>query len=220
MNVASRIESSGIAGRIHISHDTAESIRKCGKGHWLVKREDGRVAAKGKGDIQTYWIAKAVEDAKPISYTKYETASESGESVRSMRSVDEIVAGQFAEQLCDAHGREDRLVDWNVTVFLDIMKHIVARRNAFKKAGLTRRFELPGDDPELLMSLSMKDYLPINEVREIIALPEFNDVAEAMKEDLDTVQIPKDVIAELRSFISTIAGLYRSNPFHNFEHAR
>ena len=153
MNVASRIESSGVAGRIHISHETAESIRRCGKGHWLVKREDGTVVAKGKGDIETYWIGKAVEHGKPDSSKQYETASE---SVGSERSVSDV-GGQFAQQLTDAEGREDRLVDWNVTVFVEIIKHIVARRNAFKKAGLTRRFELRGDDPEVLMDLSMQD---------------------------------------------------------------
>ncbi|CAJ1936599.1 unnamed protein product [Cylindrotheca closterium] len=212
MNVASRIESNGIAGRIHISHETAECIRKCGKGHWLVKREDGSVVAKGKGDIQTYWIGKAVENSKPDSTTKYDTASESAES----ETFEEF---GVTEQLCSTDGREDRLVNWNVTVFLDILKHIVARRNAYKKGGFTRKFELRGDDPEVLMSLGMRNYKPINGVREIIALPEFNDVAEGLKEDLQHVDIPKDVIEELRNYISTIAGLYRSNPFHNFEHA-
>jgi len=217
MNVASRIESSGVAGRIHISHETAESIRNCGKGHWLVKRENGSVVAKGKGDIQTYWIGKAVEQSKADASTRCDTSTE---SVESERSLEDVVDGQFAQQLCDADGREDRLVDWNVTVFLDIMKHIVARRNALKKAGLTRKFELTANDPELLMNLSMADSPPIDGVREIIALPEFNDVAEALKEDLVSIEIPNDVIAELRNYISTIAGLYRSNPFHNFEHAR
>lgn len=216
MNVASRIESSGVAGRIHISHETAECIRKCGKGHWLVKREDGSVVAKGKGDIQTYWIGRAVERSKPDSATKYDTASESAGS----ESSDDLIHRPFTEQLGNSEGREDRLVDWNVTVFLDIIKHIVARRNAYRKGGFTRKFELRGDDPEVLMSMGMREYKPINGVREIIALPEFNDVAEALKGDLQSVEIPNDVTAELRSYISTIAGLYRSNPFHNFEHAR
>ena len=217
MNVASRIESSGIPGRIHVSQQTAECIRKCGKGHWLVKREDGCVVAKGKGDIQTYFVGKAIEQASRDVSSKYDTASESAASDEFVKDV--IEENQFAEQLCDAAGREDRLVDWNVTVFLDILKHIVARRNAFVKAGMNRKFELRGDDPEVLPKMSMNDYQPINGVREIIALPEFNDVAEAMKEDVQSVDIPNDVVVELRNYISTVAGLYRSNPFHNFDHA-
>lgn len=215
MNVASRIESSGVAGRIHISQQTAECLQNCGKAHWLVKREDGSVVAKGKGDIQTYWIGKTIEEAKPDSFTNCDTASESAASNE--------CSTQFAQQLCDATGREDRLVDWNVTVFLDILKHIVSRRNAFSKArslaGVNRKFELPGNDPEILMKMSMNGYQPITGVREIIALPEFNGAVETMKEDVQSTEIPTDVIAELRRYISTIAGLYRSNPFHNFDHA-
>ncbi|KAL3930178.1 MAG: hypothetical protein SGBAC_011874 [Bacillariaceae sp.] len=209
MNVASRVESTGVAGRIHVSKDTAECLRKCNKGHWLVKRENGSVIAKGKGDIQTFWIGKAVEQAR------YETASESDSS----ENLDNVAEGQFAQQLCHTEGREDRLVDWNVTVFLDILKHIVARREALAKAGMIRKYGLPGDDPEVLLRMNMHNYKPINEVREIIALPEFNDVAEAMKGNVQSVDIPSEVIAELRRYISTVAGLYRSNPFHNFEHA-
>ncbi|CAJ1930877.1 unnamed protein product [Cylindrotheca closterium] len=215
MNVASRVESTGVAGRIHVSKDTADSLRKCNKGHWLVKRENGSVVAKGKGDIQTYWIGKAVEKAKPESYGPYETASESDSS----QNPDDVVDGQFSEQLGHSEGREDRLVDWNATVFLDILKHIVARREAYAKAGINSNSEPRSDDPEVLTRMNMNDYKPINGVREIIALPDFNDVAEAMKEDVQSVEIPDEVVAELRSYISTVAGLYRSNPFHNFEHA-
>ena len=215
MNVAARIESTGFAGRIHVSKDTADSLRKCNKGHWLVKRKNGGVVAKGKGDIQTYWIGKGVEQAKPESLGQYETSSESGSSV----SADDVVDGQFSDQLCHADGREDRLVDWNVTVFLDILKHIVARREACAKSGINKKSETRGDDPAILTKMNMNHYKPINGVREIITLPEFNDVAKAMKEDVQSVEISSDVIAELRSYISAVAGLYRSNPFHNFEHA-
>ena len=55
MNTTSRMESSGETGRIHISKETAEHIQKSGKGNWLIKRDEP-VNAKGKGDIQTYWI--------------------------------------------------------------------------------------------------------------------------------------------------------------------
>ncbi|CAJ1930865.1 unnamed protein product [Cylindrotheca closterium] len=217
MNVASRVESTGVAGRIHVSKDTADSLRKCNKGHWLVKRENGSVVAKGKGDIQTYWIGKGVEQAnKPESFGQCETASESGSSVS---ADDSVIDGHFSEKIGHSEGREDRLVDWNVTVFLDILKHIVARREAYAKAGINSNSEPRSDDSEVLTRMKMNDCKPINGVREIIALPEFNDVAEAMKVDVQTIEIPADVTAELRRYIATVAGLYRSNPFHNFEHA-
>ena len=40
MNVAARIESSGEPGRIHISNDTAEFLKKAGKEDWLELRSN------------------------------------------------------------------------------------------------------------------------------------------------------------------------------------
>ena len=55
VNTASRMESSGQVGRIHVSQKTAELVMKMGKGHWLSKR-DSPINAKGKGALQTYWV--------------------------------------------------------------------------------------------------------------------------------------------------------------------
>ena len=51
MNTASRIESTGEAGRIQVSEATAELLHQAGKQHWLTKR-DGKITAKGKGELQ------------------------------------------------------------------------------------------------------------------------------------------------------------------------
>ena len=55
VNTASRIESLGKPGRIHVSSATANQLIAHGKQAWLVERED-LVEAKGKGTLQTYWV--------------------------------------------------------------------------------------------------------------------------------------------------------------------
>ncbi|CAB9505095.1 natriuretic peptide receptor 2 [Seminavis robusta] len=60
INTASRMESLGIAGRIHISQATADELTSKGFGRWVVPRED-KVEAKGKGEMQTYFVS--VQDA-------------------------------------------------------------------------------------------------------------------------------------------------------------
>ncbi|CAB9520723.1 Receptor-type guanylate cyclase gcy [Seminavis robusta] len=55
VNTASRMESKGEASRIHASKTTADALIAQGKGHWLKARED-KIVAKGKGEMQTYWI--------------------------------------------------------------------------------------------------------------------------------------------------------------------
>lgn len=55
VNTASRMESTGIAGKIQASGDTARLLISAGKEHW-VKRRGDPVHAKGKGIMQTFWI--------------------------------------------------------------------------------------------------------------------------------------------------------------------
>ena len=55
VNTASRIETTGEGNKIHLSEQTAKLLIKGGKSHWVVAR-DTLVAAKGKGQLQTYWL--------------------------------------------------------------------------------------------------------------------------------------------------------------------
>ena len=55
MNTASRMESTGEAGKIQVSETTASLLEASGKRHWLCSREDP-VPVKGKGEMKTYWL--------------------------------------------------------------------------------------------------------------------------------------------------------------------
>jgi class 3 adenylate cyclase len=55
MNTASRMESNGERGRIHVSQATADALIAKGKSSWVVARPD-KITAKGKGEMQTYWV--------------------------------------------------------------------------------------------------------------------------------------------------------------------
>ena len=55
VNTASRMESTGCQGKIHVSESTARHIEDGGKKHWIKPRTD-QVQAKGKGVLKTYWI--------------------------------------------------------------------------------------------------------------------------------------------------------------------
>lgn len=218
VNVASRMESTGVAGRIQVSKETAESLRSCGKGHWLVKREEGNVIVKGKGDIQTYWIRNDIDHHKRIPTDPTSNSDSTSEASSSDRNLKFTVLSPFAEQLGSHDGREDRLADWNVTVFLELLRHIVARRDAYAAASHEMEFVSAHD---LALATKMNcNFKPLDEVREIISLPKFDPEVAQSEQDPQTIEIPSVVVSELRQFISTISGEYRSNPFHNFEHAR
>ncbi|CAB9500010.1 Receptor-type guanylate cyclase gcy [Seminavis robusta] len=55
VNVAARMESNGLREKIQVSQATADLIAAAGKGSWLTKRDE-LVTAKGKGDMQTFWV--------------------------------------------------------------------------------------------------------------------------------------------------------------------
>jgi class 3 adenylate cyclase len=55
VNTASRMESNGHPGRIHVSNSTADELLRLGKSMWLEEREDP-IIVKGKGEMKTFWI--------------------------------------------------------------------------------------------------------------------------------------------------------------------
>lgn len=72
MNTAARMESTGQPHKIHVSQATADLLIDLGKGHWISKREDV-IAVKGKGQMQTYWVAtRTVASASSSSSGKEE----------------------------------------------------------------------------------------------------------------------------------------------------
>jgi hypothetical protein len=57
----------------------------------------------------------------------------------------------------------------------------------------------------------------VDEVAEIIALPQFSVGAINAFAHADKIQLSEEIVSQLRDYISTIAHMYRKNPFHNFE---
>ena len=62
VNTASRMESNGMSGKIHVSQSTADELVKLGRSSWLVPCDE-KLPIKGKGDMQTYFV-------QPSSLTK------------------------------------------------------------------------------------------------------------------------------------------------------
>ena len=60
---------------------------------------------------------------------------------------------------------------------------------------------------------------PLNEVKEVIALPKFDPNQLRKVVDPEAISLSVEVRNQLRDFITEIAKLYRNNLFHNFEHA-
>lgn len=75
-----------------------------------------------------------------------------------------------------------------------------------------RNKELSSSDHGIIQLESTGVRVPLEEVREIIELPEFDATAAKNKVDPESVEIPKNVVQELHGLVSGIASMYRNNP--------
>jgi Adenylate and Guanylate cyclase catalytic domain len=117
---ASRMESTGHPNKIQLSKATANLLLASGKEHWIKPRKDA-VKAKGKGLLQTFWIASSkIQVDLSTDDVKLTTEGDvGGES-------DADNSGNFD---VEAEGliKQDRLIDWMVDLLLSRIQILVRR---------------------------------------------------------------------------------------------
>jgi hypothetical protein len=94
-----------------LSAETANLLVAAGKGHWLEKRKE-KVVAKGKGEMETFWLKSAISGE---SDTHDEKTSSAGDS-----DVVEKLDGFQAAFRTDA-SKLNRLIRFNVGMSLCCM---------------------------------------------------------------------------------------------------
>lgn len=109
------MEHTGVRDRIQLSQETADLVIAAGKTNWLSMRED-IVVAKGKGEMQTYWLELSNRGGDASSVMDQ---SSSGGSVHSGEAE---AFDRFEGVHSQAAGKLDaktiRLIEWNVDVSL------------------------------------------------------------------------------------------------------
>ena len=209
------MEHNSISNRIQCSEATADLLRSAGKEHWVRPRED-KVQAKGKGEVQTYWIVPKSMGPATVSSSG---DGDEGEMVVADTTADEYVTSPWGNtklvfDLGTPNNRYQRLIDWNVELLCNMLRQIEAkRRDAQQKVkDSAPSMELQGGSTAL------------DEVTEIITLPQFQEAPTKKKKKKkktrpEDVELSIPVITQLRDYVTTIASMYRDNAFHNFEHA-
>jgi class 3 adenylate cyclase len=133
MNTASRMESTGARDRVQVSTKTANLLIAGGKSHWVTPRED-TVMAKGKGELQTYWLSM---------HSSAGTASVSSGSTGESESTDSDDGSVDDKEPCNAlmgiqagglSSKDRRLIDWNVAVLSHSLKAVIKQRNSVQKS--------------------------------------------------------------------------------------
>jgi hypothetical protein len=210
---AARMESNSSKGRVQLSEQTAELLFKANKHHWLIKRED-KVAAKGKGSLQTYWLDITATCGSVVGSTCNQEEDNPGAS-QDEESLDGNSLFEQAEKSQRLSNRHVRLIDWNAECLLRLLKQIVVRREA------NRSIRGPSKTHAIRSRYTTRGMV-LDEVTECIELPEFHPELErspAMT-SAGAFQLNQEVEQQLRDYITAVCCLYKSsNHFHNFEHA-
>jgi hypothetical protein len=197
------MESTAEMGRIQVSHETANLLIEAGKEKWLTER-DTRVHAKGKGELKTFWVEVSKGQGRAMGSS---VVSDDGgwREADLYNSKDDV--GNGTDIPLELTGHLDRLISWSTDILVNLLGEIAARRTL--------------QDKPLLQNLNLATPLGatvLDEVKEIITLPKF-DGSTATTPEENPVEIDAEVAEQVRHFVTTIASLYRKNPFHNFEHA-
>jgi hypothetical protein len=212
MNTASRMESTGQRDRIQVSQDTADLLIASGKDQWLSKRKD-KVHAKGKGELQTYWLALGGSRSESVASSG--ASSVGTEDVADTRSSHAAVDAEHAALASTKSSKPvvekisvektERLIEWNVDVLHRLLKQIVARRRAEK--GVSGYEEEYIGENSLEYNTSNPSGTTIDEVAEIITLPKFNAEAVSNQDDPDAVVLPAEVVDQLYDYVFNIAAM-------------
>jgi Adenylate and Guanylate cyclase catalytic domain len=211
---ASRIESSGVRERIHLSEQTALELIKQGKQDWVTPREDV-IEAKGKGRLNTYWLKLNSERLVDSMGPGSSDWSESESSEHSMERAEFSNAEMTIERLSSSQGkltkerrgaasnkRNQRLVDWNSGLLLQLLKQVVADRQLAESDDASSPVNL--DD---IAHDAGQRGMVVDEVSNAIPMP-----SRAMKIETITAELSDAVTTQLRSYVTQICYMYNENP--------
>jgi Adenylate and Guanylate cyclase catalytic domain len=215
VNTAARMESNGAPNRIQCSQETATLLEQAGKS-WT-RLHPTKVKAKGKGELQTYWLDfRAGADHSTAGSRNSDESSQVAAFDRGNgdKWTEAGLRSQTdkEEKLCDE--KINRLVDWNTDVLCRILKQIAGRNRIANKRGSVDVIQAATTRSDEHRS----DGTVLDEVVEVIELPELNAHAAVHTDVGNGVVLDPIVVQQLRDYVYRIACMYKSNPFHNFEH--
>jgi hypothetical protein len=152
------------------------------------------VIVKGKGELVTFFLNN-------------KTSCDAGSNHDSFRIFgDEDLLGAESAEVVGFH----RITEWTAEVMAGLLKDIVSSR---KLVGFPRRSQanLAALEHEVSLRSQNGKFTVIDEVQEIIELPDFHDRWSARKTHVGDVMLDPQARQELRDYIRAIALMYNDN---------
>jgi hypothetical protein len=170
-----------------------------GKAAWVQLRPEP-IVLKGKGEREGFWVTVRADRAGSVA---------SGVSAGSQKESTSVNSDNLF--VAERKDRSERLIDWNCEVLMSLLKEVRARQMVTEVRSIT-----PNGVNVLLLESGVGS-TPLDEVREIVTMPQFDASSSKKEIDHNDIELPEEVKTQLRSYIAVIASMYRPNSFHNFE---
>ena len=204
------MESTGKKSHIQVSQSTADLLVEAGKEAWITPRED-LVSAKGKGQIQTYWVnVKAprlvsIENDLDKDERSQDNSAQSGDdSKKARKSVVALPKSVFDMHPMSQNRKLKRLIDWQTDILARLLKPIVAQRD--RKAA-SKFVNDPGN------ALAKVGDCVLEEVADTLVLPKFDPTQAKSQVNPNTVELSPAVVSSVFRFSICRSASLVSNGF-------
>lgn len=160
--------------------------------------------------METYWVTVRDTAGSVSSATSsgLERTNVPSEKTMHCNSIVDYSSTDFVATKVAATERNSRLVDWNCEVLMKFLKDIKAKQAEVGSVSSSQML----DERKLKNQLNET---PFTEVKEIISLPAFKTGCSKSVDEDQSLEVSRQVKLQLHKLVSTIAGLYRDNAFHN-----
>ncbi|CAB9511914.1 Receptor-type guanylate cyclase gcy [Seminavis robusta] len=222
VTLAEMMKKQGRGARILMSEATAKLIEKAGKSEWVVPRTQDITVDEVHGRVTTFWLqnrgdtklykykAVSASNQKPMGHIQ-EGVVGTGEDFSSHSLLDNDQAG--LEGVSEM-SKMQRLVEWSVEVLVELLEQVVTAR-ALNPGSV----ESYAPVSALESSFGLQTKTVLEEFQEIITLPKATASDLQVRQNKKRVELPTMVKGQLRGFLTRVAGMYRANSFHGWEHA-
>ena len=202
MNKASRIETSGKPGCIHLSAETADLLKQAGFGLYVTARQD-KVELKGLGELSTFWLRN-----RDIPRSSGTDSTSCADTSSQLSSDDKPEALSRSSNTIQSLGGK---VAWHTQVLSVYLNKIVAcRRNRISIAIGNSKLQ----EYKLKKAETLAEFGQATPNHEIIFNPN-----SAVQYEEDEIILDDLVVQQLHDFVKRIEAGYNPNKFHNFDHA-
>lgn len=212
VNTAARMESNGKPGRVQISSDMARQLALAGKHHWYATGD--KITAKGKGEMQCYWLKDHIEKR---------TLSRKPSRATSIWMHLEDVINLQEKKLQEGCFEQMEVLIKKVVMSSKQETKPASRRESLDSSISSQESDRRPVDLEEPLEYIEPEGTILDELRARATfddqLEPDDDVPLRTPAELKAFDLPTRVTVELQVFVKELCGNYQGNPFHCFLHA-